>query len=267
MEAYHPDGSLAPRDVVARAIQSELRKSGVDHVVLDVSSIPRELLEERFPGAVHGCRARGVDLHGAGIPVVPAAHYMCGGVRSDLEGRTDLPGLWVAGEVACTGTHGANRLASNSLLEAVVFSHRAAGAVQAAAGAATWDGGDGDPAPPSEYSSASLSFPPDHLRAHLRKLMWEEVGIVRTDAGLRRAAAEVERLQGEVEAWWREHPWTVEGVELRNLLATASLIITCALWRKESRGLHHNLDHPATDDADFRRDSVIPGSFRPGPTG
>jgi L-aspartate oxidase len=291
MEAYHPDGSLAPRDVVARAIQSELRKNAVDHVILDVSSIPRKLLEERFPGAVHGCRARGVDLFRTGIPVVPAAHYLCGGVRSDLEGRTDLPGLWVAGEVACTGTHGANRLASNSLLEAVVFSHRAAGAVKAAAEAATHGGSDevlagvpgtapgegamverpgagaengGDPARPSMDDPPSLSLPPGPLRAHLRKLMWEEVGIVRTNAGLQRAAAEVERLQGEVEAWWRESPWTVEGVELRNLLATASLIITCALWRRESRGLHHNLDHPETDDEGFRRDSVIPGSFRTG---
>lgn len=286
MDAYHPDGSLAPRDVVARAIQSELRKNAVDHVVLDVSPIPRTLLEERFPGAVHGCRARGVDLFGAGIPVVPAAHYICGGVQSDLEGRTDLPGLWVAGEVACTGTHGANRLASNSLLEAVVFSHRAAGAVRAAADAARREGKvTGQGALRGEWTSAANpgahaldgrasdashvgqpvppSLPLNRIRAQLRRLMWEEVGIVRTDAGLERAAAEVGRLQGEVEAWWAGNPWTVEGVELRNLLATASLIITCALWRKESRGLHHNLDHPERDDDGFCRDSVIPGRSAP----
>jgi L-aspartate oxidase len=319
MEAYHPDGSLAPRDVVARAIQTELRNGGGDHVILDVSPVPRTLLEERFPGAVQGCLARGVDLFRTGIPVVPAAHYVCGGVRSDLEGGTDIPGLYVAGEVACTGTHGANRLASNSLLEAVVFSHRAAGAVReaAAAGAADGEGrakaegvagaegppgagggasaGDGakagrgvgtgppagstppevaagpgraaGPAPPDapDYpTDVPPTLSPDRVRSRLRDLMWEHVGIVRTDAGLQEAAEEVAGLRREVEGWWTRTPWTVEGAELRNLLDTASLIIACARWRKESRALHHNLDHPDRDDRRFRRDSEVPGRITPG---
>jgi L-aspartate oxidase len=294
MDAHHPDGSLAPRDVVARAIQSELRRTGEDHVLLDVSPIPRALLEERFPGAVHGCRARGVDLE-QGIPVVPAAHYLCGGVRSDLEGRSDLAGLWVCGEVACTGTHGANRLASNSLLEAVVFSHRAAASVRRElmggeigtgrverAGpeerALPVEGRDPDerptpiPEPGSTGAAAPLGTPapgtapapgtdtdPDlgAIRRRLRSLMWEHAGIVRTDAGLEEAAAEVARLGSQVEAGWSRATWSVEGVELRNLLATAHLVLACARRRKESRGLHWNEDHPGTDDDAFLEDTVI----------
>jgi L-aspartate oxidase len=259
MELYHPDGALAPRDIVARAIVQELRKSGADHVYLDVSPIPRDLLESRFPGAVHGCRARGIDLSGPGIPVVPAAHYSCGGVRSDLEGRTDLEGLFVAGEVACTGTHGANRLASNSLLEAVVFSHRAAACIRSAPAApGAWGPAR---APEAEVPRGGGPSPSSlaELRSRLRARMWEEAGIVRTDRGLNRVREEVDALRTEVAGRWAQEPWTEEATELRNLLDTAALILEGARWRKESRGLHYNLDHPNPDDANFRRDSLIPG--------
>jgi L-aspartate oxidase len=275
LDGHHPQGALAPRDVVARAIHRELLRTGDSHVILDLSPIPREEVERRFPGTVEGCRARGVDLFGQGIPVVPAAHYVCGGVVTDVHGRTSLPGLYAAGEVACTGVHGANRLASNSLLEAVVFSHRAALAI----------GADGD-APlsePSEKGSASSDGKPDpsggderrrpssldpdeaariaQVRGRVRDLMWERVGIERTDEGLEAAAAELEPLLTEEERRWTEGatPWSVPGVELRNLLRAAWLVVECARRRKESRGLHHNLDHPAVDDERFGCDTLLEG--------
>jgi L-aspartate oxidase len=314
MDEYHPLGSLAPRDVVARAIDRELRATGDSHVVLDVSAIPGETMESRFPGAVEGCRKRGVDLFGSGIPVVPAAHYLCGGVVTDTHGGTTLRGLYAAGEVACTGVHGANRLASNSLLEAVVFSHRAAvsvlerlseraGAGEAApeateaeiertlAHAAAARGSDvglgptkteprapgtvvvGEGSPGSEQASHSsepeatpgegpgLHATPDArlrtLRRELRSLMWEHVGIVRSDALLEEAEHEVRSLETEWEGVWRSTPTTPEGVELRNLLDTAGLIVRCARLRLESRGLHYNVDHPWRNSELYLRDTII----------
>jgi len=263
MELYHPDGPLAPRDVVARAILQELRKSGEEFVYLDVSSIPRALLESRFPGAVHGCRARGIDLFGRGVPVVPAAHYSCGGVRSDLEGRTDLEGLYVAGEVACTGTHGANRLASNSLLEAVVFSHRAAECIRSTPPPTGAWGPARVPNPESVSADGGSEESLAELRTRLRSRMWEEAGIVRTDQGLERVREEVESLRGGILRRWVGEPWSEEMAELRNLLDSAALILAGAVWRKESRGLHHNLDHPMPDDERFRRDSLVRGGGPP----
>ena len=278
METYDRRGSLASRDVVARAVQREMKKSGDDHVILDVSPIPRETMELRFPGAVAGCRERGIELFRDGIPVVPAAHYACGGVLTDRQGRTSLPGLYAAGEVACTGMHGANRLASNSLLEAVVFSHRAAHAVLDDVDAAG-SGAGGAPAPAErgqansgaqsggwpEPGSGGAAAPPDperiaRVRGRVRDVMWEKVGIVRTDAELEEAAAELEPLAAEEEERWRREPWSVEAAELRNLLCTARLVVECARRRKESRGLHHNLDHPGRDDENFLRDTVLEGA-------
>jgi L-aspartate oxidase len=266
MERYHPLASLAPRDVVARAIDHELKRRGEPHVLLDVTPIPRETLEGRFPGAVEGCRARGVDLYGSGIPVVPAAHYVCGGVLTDEEGRTNVPGLYASGEVACTGVHGANRLASNSLLEAVVFSHRAARAVleglggqggrerrPAAPPAPRIDPGGGDQAPGAREGSDAVL----ERRRELRTLMWELVGIVRSDARLEDAEHEVASRLAENERTWSAHPWTAESVELRNLLHVSELIVQCARMRRESRGLHFNEDHRWRDNERFLRDTVV----------
>jgi L-aspartate oxidase len=264
MEEYHPLASLAPRDVVARAIDRELRLTGDSHVVLDVSPIARETMEARFPGAVDGCIQRGIDLFGAGIPVVPAAHYLCGGVVTDTQGATTVDGLYAAGEVACTGVHGANRLASNSLLEAVVFSHRAA--VTVAERLSRRAAGPLDVRPASHASgdrgssqdtvpSASAGTDPNALRRELRSLMWEKVGIVRSDDLLEAAESGVR----ELEAQWNggNGQPTAEGLELRNLLETASLIVRCARLRRESRGLHYNVDHPWRNSEVFLHDTTV----------
>ncbi len=255
MAGYDPRGSLAPRDVVARAVDTELRTRGEPHAVLDVSAIEPDLFASRFPDTLEGCRSRGIDPLRDGIPVVPAAHYSCGGVFTDFDARTSLDGLYAAGEVACTGVHGANRLASNSLLEAVVFSHRAALAVTA----------ELERDPPtllvveSSPRASGGGRPLDDVgeaRGQLRALMWELVGIIRTDAQLQEAEREISRLSLEhSEAPVSECP-TTEAIELGNLIECARLIVRCALWRRESRGLHFNTDHPETDDDRFLRDSV-----------
>ncbi len=255
MEA-HPQGSLATRDVVARTIDFELKRTGAPHALLDATRISAEVLERRFPNIVAECAARGFDLRKEPVPVVPAAHYACGGVATDADGRTGLDGLFAVGEVAFTGVHGANRLASNSLLEAVVYSHRAALAV--ADGLACGPGEPAaDAAPAAGAESDALGSDDEDrgaVEGRVRALMWEDVGIVRTDERLERAT---ETLEG-----WRDDPATLGGlrgsgkVEARNLLLAASLVARCARSRKESRGLHHNLDHPEADPA-CRHDTVL----------
>ncbi|HZD03511.1 MAG TPA: FAD-binding protein, partial [Longimicrobiales bacterium] len=263
MERYHPGGSLAPRDVVARAIDRELHESGDDYALLDVSAIPEDVFESRFPGAAEGLLERGVDPWTDGIPVVPAAHYVCGGVRTDLRGRTSLPGLYAAGEVACTGLHGANRLASNSLLEAVVFSHRAAHAVAELLGAPPvtsgeeWLPGGADPARLHGRTAGTRETDPEvgADRERVRALMWDQVGIVRSDTRLDTAERGLASLGTAHELRWSHAPWTSEGVELRNLLHTAELVVACARARRESRGLHYTLDRPWRDNETFLRDT------------
>jgi L-aspartate oxidase len=261
MESHHALGSLAPRDIVARVIDREMRDTGEPHVLLDVSAIPRSELESRFPGAVEGCLTRGVDLFGKGIPVVPAAHYVCGGVVTDASGETGLQGLYAAGEVACTGIHGANRLASNSLLEAVVFSHRAARAVLERLARPGGRPGAPLPLPVAEIGTPAPGLAPSpevaQLRAELRALMWTNVGIVRSDGLLEEAEHQVGLRRSALEAQWRTTPCTPEGIELRNLLLTAELIVRCARLRGESRGLHFNLDHPWRDSEAFLRDTIL----------
>ena len=263
MEGFHPLGSLAPRDVVALAIDRELKESGDTHVVLDISALPKEAIEGRFANTLEGVRARGVDPLAGGIPVVPAAHYVCGGVLTDGDGATSLPGLYAAGEVACTGVHGANRLASNSLIEAVVFSHRAARAVTSnlahmpASVGGEWVAGAGsEPGPPAG------SPPPDgdvliQERQKVRELMWDLAGIVRSDDRLSRAEEELSGLAAAHEERWLRDGWTADSAELRNLIETATLIVRCARLRKESRGLHHTLDHPWRNNERFLRDTVV----------
>lgn len=258
MERYHPLGSLAPRDVVARAIDRELKQSGETHVLLDVSAIPPHELEKRFPGAVEGCRERGVDPVD-GIPVVPAAHYVCGGVLTDSMGHTSLAGLFATGEVACSGVHGANRLASNSLLEAVVFADRAARMVsyrlERRNGHPTYPPVPSDlPVPGTEEADqAGIAA----RRTELRDLMWELVGIVRSDDRLEKAEADIARLSSAEALGWIRTRWTADGAELRNLLQVAELIVRCGLLRRESRGLHYTLDHPHRDNERCLRDTVV----------
>jgi L-aspartate oxidase len=243
MPEFHPQGDLAPRDVVARAIDAVMKRDGSPHVLLDATAVAGGRFAERFPTIHASCLRAGVDPASRPIPVVPAAHYLCGGIATDLAGRTSIRGLHAVGECACTGLHGANRLASNSLLEAVVVAHDGAAAAVAVARASdtpaalpAWvDGSAGDP-----DERVVLS----HNWEELRRAMWDYVGIVRTDKRLARAATRIRTLAEEV----REHYWNhrVEPrlLELRNLVLVAELVVTCAQQRRESRGLHHTTDHP-----------------------
>lgn len=258
MDRYHPLASLAPRDIVARAIDHELKARGDTHVLLDVSSIPRDVLAARFPGAVEGCRERGIDP-GDGIPVVPAAHYACGGVLTDSVGHTTLSGLFATGEVACSGVHGANRLASNSLLEAVVFADRAARMVSYRL--ETTGARPAFPPVPQELASPGNQVVDladvAERRGELRDLMWELVGIVRSDERLERADVRIARMSSSEALRWQRSAWTADGAELRNLLQVAELIVRCARMRRESRGLHYTLDHPFRDNERCLHDTVV----------
>ncbi|HEX7242717.1 MAG TPA: L-aspartate oxidase [Longimicrobiaceae bacterium] len=256
MRDYHPLGSLAPRDVVARAIDREMKRSGDPHVLLDCSAIPEEEVRARFPNILRETAARGIDMLAGPLPVVPAAHYLCGGVLTDTRGRTSLPGLLAAGETACTGVHGANRLASNSLLEAVVFAHRAAECLREelpgfpeASVPASWrsPGGEGEP-------EGVLLV---HDREEIRSLMWDLVGIVRSDERLAFAEARVRQIAEQNSLVWESSAPSAEGVELRNMIETALLVVRCARLRRESRGLHYNVDHPYRDNERFLRDTVV----------
>ena len=243
MSAYHRLADLAPRDVVARAIDREMKRRGDSHVYLDISHRPATAVLKRFPNIAGALRAYGLDLTREPIPVVPAAHYMCGGVRADLRGRTSLRGLLAVGEVACTGLHGANRLASNSLLEAVVAAHHAA----EEAGRRLRE----VPRPPKPQPwSARGARPPletvlfDHNWDAVRRVMWDLVGIVRTDERLALAARHLDLLHQESEHAFDTLRLSPDLVELRNIALVGRLIVRCARLRRESRGLHYNLDHP-----------------------
>jgi L-aspartate oxidase len=274
MAGVHALGSLAPRDVVARTIDLELKATGAEYVLLDLSPVPRDQVEERFPGIFAECRERGIDIRRDPIPVVPAAHYSCGGVITDADGRTSLPALYAAGEVACTGVHGANRLASNSLLEAVVYSHRAAQHVGAELRRAGRLRGDAPPAPArvsdretaagragAEPAGADLASAAERTRSRLRDLMWEDAGIARSDARLEFARGELAELHADAEALFARRVDTAT-VELRNLVEVSRLIVACCQRRGESRGLHYNVDHPHRDNELFLRDTVVAAPVR-----
>jgi L-aspartate oxidase len=256
MARHHALSDLAPRDVVARAIDYEMKRSGSEHVLLDITGRPADFVRERFPNIHAECLRFGIDITRQPIPVVPAAHYMCGGVTSDLHGRSSLPGLWAIGETACTGLHGANRLASNSLLEGLVFARRATDRL---ASMLSQLRGAPHPAVPDWQTGSAAASDEAVVVSHnwdeLRRLMWNYVGIVRSDARLRRAARRVALLEEEIREYYWRHLVTRDLLELRNIASVAELIIASAASRKESRGLHYTIDHPQLSE-DLAADTV-----------
>jgi L-aspartate oxidase len=257
MKGVHPMADLAPRDIVARAIDRELKQSGDAFILLDISHRGEDFVRRRFP-TLHGrCLEFGYDMARKPIPVVPAAHYVCGGVRTDLEGETTLPGLFACGETACTGLHGSNRLASNSLLEAVVFAEAAVSRAaerlpdlpELPAKVPDWI-----PAPRiAEHEAVVIAQNWDEIR----RFMWNYVGIVRSDKRLARALHRIKLLQEEINEYYWHASVTRDIVELRNIATVAELIIRCAMARHESRGLHYTLDYPEKDEAGERHDTLI----------
>ena len=261
MERFDPRLELAPRDIVARAIDHEMKRLGVPCLYLDISHKPAAFIEEHFPNVLATCLDYGFDMRREPLPIVPAAHYTCGGVMTDFAGHTDLPGLYAVGEVAFTGLHGANRMASNSLLECLVFA--------ASAGQDILTGlADVPPPPPlpdwdeSRVTDSDEEVVVSHNWLELRRFMWDYVGIVRTDKRLARARHRVELLLREIDEYYGHFRISADVIELRNHAQVAELIIRCALARQESRGLHYTLDYPDTDTAHPPRDTVlVPGNW------
>ena len=252
MSDFDDRGELAPRDIVARAIDYEMKRLGADCVFLDISHQPAELITRHFPQAYERCLALGIDITHDRIPVVPAAHYTCGGVVVDQYGASDVPGLYVVGESACTGLHGANRMASNSLLECFVYAHSAAQHIaESIAGELTppeiWDD--------SRVRDSDEEVVIQHNWQELRRLMWDYVGIVRTSRRLEHAADRIALLEKEVSGYYGRFQITRPLLEMRNLARVSSLMVQCAAERCESRGLHYNSDFP--NAASAARDSIL----------
>jgi L-aspartate oxidase len=256
MEKYHPMKSLAPRDIVAKAIDTEIKKSGDEYVLLDITHHDRNFLVKRFPNIYNKCLEFGIDISCDPIPVVPAAHYICGGVLVTPYGETSISHLFACGEVTCTGLHGANRLASNSLLEAVVYSHRVflkisenyAKTLQSNIFIAPWDS--------SGTSESNDSVVVTHNWDEVRRCMWNYVGIVRSNKRLERAVRRIDLIQKEIDEYYRNYKITKDLVELRNITIVAKLIAESASMRKESRGLNYNIDYPDMSE-EYKKDTVI----------
>ena len=256
MERYHPDAELAPRDIVARAIDHEMKKTGSECVYLDISHRDKDFIIDHFPTIYARCLQFGFDLTKEPIPVVPAAHYTCGGVMIDKYGRTDIDGLYAIGEVSCSGLHGANRMASNSLLECVVYAHSAYKSIKESLATATtplalpeWD--------ESQVTDSDEEVVVSHNWDELRRFMWDYVGIVRTNKRLERAKRRVDLLRREIVDYYSNFRVSNDLIELRNLVEVADLIIRSAMTRKESRGLHYTLDFPTPDNSAPPRNTVL----------
>jgi L-aspartate oxidase len=256
MEQFDARAELAPRDVVARAIDHEMKRLGIDCVYLDITHQPADFIRSHFPTVHERCLSLGIDLIREPIPVVPAAHYVCGGVVTDIHGATDVTGLYVIGESAFTGLHGANRLASNSLLECMVFAESASEHLRARAG--DW------PRPPalSEWDESQVTDSDEevvvsHNWDELRRFMWDYVGIVRTTKRLQRAQRRARLLLAEIDEYYGNFRVSNDLIELRNLAVVGNLIIESALARRESRGLHYTLDFPETDNSKTPVDTIL----------
>ncbi len=256
MHNFDPRGELAPRDIVARAIDHEMKKRGIDCVYLDISHKSEEFIRDHFPTIYQQCLEFGIDITKQPIPVVPAAHYTCGGVLTDSYARTDIKNLYAVGEVACTGLHGANRMASNSLLECLVFADQASEDIllklpniPPVPKIPDWD--------ESKVSDSDEEVVVSHNWNELRNFMWDYVGIVRTDKRLSRAMNRVELLKKEIAEYYGHFRVTSDLLELRNLVIVAELIIRCAQQRKESRGLHYTLDYPETDNSNPPQNTIL----------
>lgn len=255
MDQYHELKSLAPRDVVARAIDAEMKKSGSDFMHLDITHKSAPFLIERFPNIYNTCLQYGIDITKQPIPVVPAAHYQCGGVQTNVDGETGMNGLYAVGEVACTGLHGANRLASNSLLEALVCATRAAAK---ATGHSLPDSDHDIPAwQPGNAHDPDELVVVSHNWDELRRTMWDYVGIVRTTKRLERALKRIQMLQEEIQSYYWDFNVTSDLLELRNIATVAELIVKCANQRHESRGLHYTLDHLEKNAALAKQDTIV----------
>ena len=256
MANYDDRRELAPRDIVARAIDSEMKKSGEKCVLLDITHKPADWLKNRFPFVYEHCLRYGIDISREPIPVVPAAHYMCGGVRVDMEGRSNLSGLSVVGEAACSGVHGANRLASNSLLEAIVLSHRCAERLKVEGGTELEVDLDTSRFPRTADPKTLETVILDHDWDLARRVMWDYVGIVRSEERLRLASERIGQIHETVERLYAEYGVSVDMVELRNIALVSSLVVQSAVARKESRGLHYMIEYPEKDP-EWERDSII----------
>jgi L-aspartate oxidase len=257
MKKYDPAGELACRDVVARAIDTEIKSRGDDCVYLDISHRKPDFIKDRFPHLYDRCLKYGIDMTTDPVPVVPAAHYMCGGVVTDLWGRTSISRLYAVGEAACTGLHGANRLASNSLLEAVVYANRAVDCAvrelkelpRGDSDLPIWD--EAGTTDSNEAITVSQNWD------EIRLFMWNYVGIVRSDKRLKRAKNRIDLILAEIREYYWNFRVTADLLELRNIATVANLIITCATMRKESRGLHYNIDYNFKDDVNWLKDTVL----------
>jgi L-aspartate oxidase len=256
MQDYDPRMELAPRDIVARAIDSEIKKHGIDCVYLDISHKTREFIQKHFPTIYMQCLELDIDISQQPIPVVPAAHYTCGGVMTDINARTDIAGLYAIGEVACTGLHGANRMASNSLLECLVFAeqakidiHRIIDSIPMPGPLPEWD--------ESKVTDSDEEVLIAHNWDELRRFMWDYVGIVRTNKRLERAMNRLILLKEEIAEYYGQFRVTSDLLELRNLVIVAELIIRCAQLRKESRGLHYNRDYPELDRENPPKNTIL----------